>query len=197
MWCLRPACPALSGPRPSRSSSWPVINIQCEVRGMPLAVLVAGELVSGRRLQPPAPSVALNPIRTRWMEHLERRPPCLRITPFRTSCGRPDPAAGVVCGTMTRCVRHCRRYDHYRGTVGDTSSSYEEICVYGLQYRHKPNLCGEWRHRHNDASCGRISTPHAQSVWSVWRGQQPATVLRSVVHHADSLIRQQVRPAGP
>ena len=60
---------------------------------MPLAVLVAGELVSGRRPQPPAPSVALNPIRTRWMEHLGRRPPCLRIMPFRTSCGRPDPAA--------------------------------------------------------------------------------------------------------
>ena len=99
--------PALWAARPSRSSSWPAINIQCEVRGMPLAVLVAGELVSGRRPQPPAPSVALNPIRTRWMEHLGRRPPCLRIMPFRTSCGRPDPAAGVVCGTMTRCFRHC------------------------------------------------------------------------------------------
>ena len=97
---------------------------------------------------------------------------------------------------IQQTVRHCRRYAHYRGTVGDTSSSYEEICAYGLQYRHKPNLCGEWRHRHNDASCGRISTPHAQSVWSVWRGQQPATVLRSGVHHADLLIRWLARAAG-
>ena len=71
--------------------------------------------------------VALNPIRTRWMEHLGRRPPCLRIMPFRTSCGRPDPAAGVVCGTMTRCFRHCGGHDHYRGTVGDTSSSYDVV----------------------------------------------------------------------
>ena len=125
---------------------------------------------------------------TRWMEHQRRQAACLRTTRCRTSYGFPNPAAGAVCGTMTGCVRHCRRYDHYRGTVGDTSSSYEEICAYGLQYRHKPNLCGEWRHRHNDASCGRISTPHAQSVWSVWRGQQPATVLRSGVHHADGLI---------
>ena len=69
---------------------------------MPLAVLVAGDLVSGRRPQPPAPSVTLNPIRTRWMEHLGRRPPCLRIMPFRTSCGRPDPAAGAVCGGHDR-----------------------------------------------------------------------------------------------
>ena len=82
---------------------------------MPLAVLVAGDLVSGRRPQPPAPSVTLNPIRTRWMEHLGRRPPCLRIMPFRTSCGRPDPAAGAVCGGHDRVcpalsgTRHCRK----------------------------------------------------------------------------------------
>ena len=80
---------------------------------MSLAVLVAGDLVSGRRPQPPAPSVTLNPIRTRWMEHLGRRPPCLRIMPFRTSCGRPDPAAGAVCGGHDRVCpalsarRHC------------------------------------------------------------------------------------------
>ena len=90
--------PALSGPRPSRSSSWPVINIQCEVRGMPLAVLVAGELVSGRRQQPPVPSVALNPIRTRWMEHLERRPPCRRTMPYRTSCASHDQGQSVIWG---------------------------------------------------------------------------------------------------
>ena len=84
---------------------------------MPLAVLVAGDLVSGRRPQPPAPSVTLNPIRTRWMEHLGRRPPCLRIMPFRTSCGRPDPAAGAVCGGHDRVCpalsagRRCRKHN--------------------------------------------------------------------------------------
>ena len=156
---------------------------------MPLAVLVAGELVSGRRPQPPAPSVALNPIRTRWMEHLGRRPPCLRIMPFRTSCGRPDPAAGVVCGTMTRCFRHCRADHTNGGAFGSSCAPHECVwCVWGnkpvlhIQFRFGMGLWN-WRSRRQQA-------PYARTGWRVRGGQRPATVLRPFVHHADLLIRR-------
>ena len=72
---------------------------------MPLAVLVAGELVSGRRQQPPVPSVALNPIRTRWMEHLGRRPPCRRTMFCRTSCDAHDQRKRIIWRQAIRLSR--------------------------------------------------------------------------------------------
>lgn len=155
---------------------------------MPLAVLVAGELVSGRRPQPPAPSVALNPIRTRWMEHLGRRPPCLRIMPFRTSCGRPDPAAGVVCGTMTKCFRHCRR-DHAHGGAAGKPRAWHQypnriqrrgdpLSTVG-QYQVGKYFCDRWQ-----------SAPYAHALWSVWRSQRPAPVLRVVLYYAHRMINE-------
>ena len=152
---------------------------------MPLAVLVAGELVSGRRLQPPAPSVALNPIRTRWMEHLERRPPCLRITPFRTSCGRPDPAAGVVCGTMTRCVRHCGRHDAHGSPNAEP---------YAYVWHRYIRIVGRGQRQHVQQTANRCyrwqPSPYAYSRGGIGRSFQYPPVLCALIYYAHRITNE-------
>ena len=67
-----------------------------------------------------------SPTPTRWTVHLERPTACHRITPFRTSCGRPDPVAGAVCRAMIGCVRHCGR-NHPHGRAAGTTLSEEQM----------------------------------------------------------------------
>ena len=74
---------------------------------------------SGRILpqQTPAMLVALNPTRTRWTGHPGRPIPCLRTTPCRTSCGRPDPSSRRGLRDHDRMfpalsgLRRCRKHN--------------------------------------------------------------------------------------
>ena len=113
-------CPALSAARRSRSSSWQRIATlrRWGHRNILTGAIMELSLILSQAVSLQGVSVVPSPTPTRWTVHLERPTACHRITPFRTSCGRPDPVAGAVCRAMIGCVRHCRGDDAHSRAAG-------------------------------------------------------------------------------
>ena len=182
-------CPALSGKRPLRWSSWPAITTRCwsrPVQGLLTVSLAARALPFGLR-DIYSPPVGLSPIPTRFPGRLVMPVVCPRIMRCRTSCGRPDPVAGAVCRAMIGCVRHCRR-------------NYVDRGADSPPYAHcTRSSSGRWRGHHrrwvrlfreymDSQLYRRLSASHAQYVRGHWRGQQFAAVLRAGFCYASGLM---------
>ena len=135
-------------------------------------------------MQPAAPSLT----RTRWTARLERPPVCRHTTRWRTSCGPPNPVAGVACGAFGQTVRHCGRDHAHGGAAGQpcafllASSNKQAILRGKLQPHGYKCYCQYGTDRRQPAS-----QPHA--LWCIWRSVVPTAVLCSLVHHAMRMIR--------
>ena len=188
---LRPACPALSARRHcplSRCQRMAIVILSAHQAAT--ADMQAAPPCSGRILpqQTPVMLAALNPTRTRWTGHLGKPTACPRTTRCRTSCGPPEVAAGIGLGAMFGCVRHCRR-DHAHGGAAGKPRAWHQypnriqrrgdpLSTVG-QYQVGKNFCDRWQ-----------SAPYAHALWSVWRSQRPAPVLRVVLYYAHRMINE-------
>ena len=108
--------------------------------------------------------VALNPTPTRWTVHLVRPTACPRITPFRTSCGRPDPATGVACGAFGQPVRHCRGHH----------AVHREMTAHAHQWRHVQTWISGETHADGVTKNGNINGDTHGTTTTVG-GSQPHT----------------------
>ena len=112
-------CPALSARPRSRWSSWQriaTLRRWGHLNGLTGAIMELS-LILSQAVSLQGVSEAPSLTRTHWTVRLGRRPPCLRITRWRTSCGQPDPAVDIACGVMAGCVRHCGSHDADRSAA--------------------------------------------------------------------------------
>ena len=119
---IRTVFPALSARPRSRWSSWQGIRILLASLDPEQELPTPGFLRHRHRALVPIPKhhklAAASRTRTACPVHPALPTVCRPITPFRTSCGRPDPAAGAVCGAMTGYFRHCGQHNAHGSTAG-------------------------------------------------------------------------------
>ena len=193
--------PALSARPRSRWSSWQRIatlrrwgHLNRLTGAIMELSLILSQAVSLQGVSE-APSLT----RTHWTVRLGRRPPCLRITRWRTSCGQPDPAAGVALWVVAGCFRHCRRDHAHGGAAGRAYAYFWRLWIRNRNFQLLGSCVidiGRWFLSQNITNW-RQPVAHAQPVRCIRRCRQSAALLRPFVHHADGLIRQLARSAGP
>ena len=189
-------CPALSAARRSRSSSWQRIATlrRWGHRNILTGAIMELSLILSQAVSLQGVSVVPSPTPTRWTVHLERPTACHRITPFRTSCGRPDPVAGAVCRAMIGCVRNCGRNHPHGRAAGQPCARYGGAAGGWGQASHGRR--GATIYSWLDKLYWRLQVPHTYAFRCIWQRQFPAPVLCAGVHHADLLIRWLARAAG-